>query len=427
MATTEKWSASRIDTANYCDMKYYLKYVETPRPASLNPSAYRKGSLFHSSIETFWLLMDPSVYENNPELSREINAYKERHPQKIENLTKGKKILKPKYNDPESFAKYVRGKWLSKTVIPDSILKKELKENLSEKERKKIEKKLIDWSFDGEQYVFNQKLPGICMPLFEYLLNEGPPLYSELSFDFELNNLELNGEDLGRIRFNGFIDEIRLRDGKAVIRDYKSGNPWGIKEMKIEFDPQLTFYNLGLASLCYDDQEFAKIIGVEDIADQFMGNPIFIYPEFDQEFFMVEALSKIEEAKKPGSRIKDLPKSILPTKRSDVHFNELIKMINGTRQIRERENIYAESGRKCDLCEMKKPCAERIYENQDQLVVNKNGQRFLSFINSPIKAVVRRSSKRKKEKFADDQMKFHFGRKEPWKGTYKRKDKTDNS
>ena len=47
-----KWSASRIDVANYCRMRYYLKYVEKEK--SLKLPAYVKGSLLHSLIESFW-------------------------------------------------------------------------------------------------------------------------------------------------------------------------------------------------------------------------------------------------------------------------------------------------------------------------------------------------------------------------------------
>ena len=43
----EYWSASRIDTANYCNMRYYLRYVDPIKPKSLRISPYVKGSLLH--------------------------------------------------------------------------------------------------------------------------------------------------------------------------------------------------------------------------------------------------------------------------------------------------------------------------------------------------------------------------------------------
>jgi hypothetical protein len=46
------WTASRIDIANYCRMRYYLRYVE--KESSLRLAAYAKGTLLHGLIEHFW-------------------------------------------------------------------------------------------------------------------------------------------------------------------------------------------------------------------------------------------------------------------------------------------------------------------------------------------------------------------------------------
>ena len=54
MPQKEYWSASRIDTANYCNMKYYLRYIDPIKPKSLRISPYVKGSLLHKIIEDFW-------------------------------------------------------------------------------------------------------------------------------------------------------------------------------------------------------------------------------------------------------------------------------------------------------------------------------------------------------------------------------------
>ena len=55
MTKKEYWSASRIDTANYCGMKYFLKYIDPTKPKPLRLSAYAKGGLLHELIENFWI------------------------------------------------------------------------------------------------------------------------------------------------------------------------------------------------------------------------------------------------------------------------------------------------------------------------------------------------------------------------------------
>ena len=456
----EYWSSTKIDRANYCDYKFFLIYVLGLGSEALNMPYFVKGNVFHKSIENFWLLMHPHAYENDSYLREEISQYKQRHPIKTDELFKNKNSKsiskeenfdvylekhsekKPtiyKYHDAESFADYVKRQWW-RPVIADKSLREKLITDISKKEKKKIQKRLIHWEFEDEPYVIANKISNIVKPLYNYLFKEGPPLYSELKFDFVIDGLELNGKNIGTKGFFGYIDEVRIKNGKAVIRDYKSGSPYEIKEMKKEFDPQLTFYNLGLCALCYDDEKLAVQLGVSNIRHQFMGNPMLICPEFDHEFFMVEAPGIIENSRKIAPKVEDfstekkyqedyakwknqkdkiktLPEVTIPTKRYDYHFSELIKMIYGAEEIKNRKNIYAESGRKCDRCEMRVACARTIRENQDKLEIGKideNGQRFLSFVEPPTKVSIRNKAKQTQEQYV--QRLFDFRKREPWKG-----------
>ena len=318
-----KWSASRIDVANYCRMRYYLKYVEKEK--SLKLPAYVKGSLLHSLIEHFW----------------------ERNGTPEEVVSKSKEFKNKKYFDAESFAKYAQGKWM-RTIIAD--------EHSKEK---------IYWRDKNEKWMIKSNLAKICMPLYKELLEEGPPIFSELAFDFILDNRY----------FYVRIDEIRKKDDAIIIRDYKSGSPW-LGSMKVNHDPQLTIYNLGLGVLCYKNRDIAKKLGLEDkIVDRFMGNPIYINPDFEEEFFMIEALAI--DPKNPN--IKTIPEKILKTKRKDEHYFELIKMIDGTQTAVINGDIHPERGRKCDICDMKLACEKKLDQVNKGYLVDKKGQFSLDF------------------------------------------------
>ena len=381
------WSASRIDIANYCRMRYHLKYVEHEKSARL--SAYAKGSLLHGLLEHFWTRLG------------------------TEEETAKKKNNK-KYFDAESFAKYAKGKWTS-TVIGSN--------NAKNPEKK------IAWRFDDEPYVIKASLQKICVPLFEHVLTEGPPLFTELPFDFSLNDM----------RFKGFIDEVRVRNGKVVIRDYKSGSPY-LGNMKVNHDPQLTFYNAGLCAQCFSDINFARKLGLEDVRKQFLGNPLFIYPEIDEEFFMIEALPKIKEAeneKKKGlpkkhdfaneedffeavkrrdRLLENIPQAILSTKRKDEHFFEVINMIKGVEEAVSRGDIYPERGRKCDICDMKYACEKRLEQVVRPVIYDRKGNTVMDFALAPYAGVVntepKGKSKKKKNKKAPaaNQKSFAWGR-----------------
>jgi len=242
----KKYSASRIDVANYCVMRYYLKYIQHEKPLRL--SVYVKGGVLHKAIEQFWLRLGS------------------------EEEVKRKYKTKKSYFDRDSFADFVAGKWMQ-YVIADEKAKEKIASGVDEKTEKRLKGRLIYWRDEQEKWTVRNSLKDISKYLFDYLIKEGPPIYSELPFDFI---------SCGK-RFTGSIDEVRLRKGKVVIRDYKSGVPW-IGQMKVNHDPQMTIYNIGLCSLSYDSDEFARILGLQDRRLEYMGNPIYIDENFELNF-----------------------------------------------------------------------------------------------------------------------------------------------
>ena len=187
-----KWTASKINAANYCRMRYYLRYIDPLKPKPERLSAYVKGSLLHELIEKFWEKLG---------VSDEIKRNK-----------KGQIISKKKYFDTEGFVNYAQGKWTSILMADERAQDK------------------IVWRDKDEKWVIKSGLFKICNPLFPFLKEEGPPLFSEFAIDVYVN---------GRY-YHGRIDEIRKKENKIIIRDWKSGSPW-VGAMKLKHDPQLTF------------------------------------------------------------------------------------------------------------------------------------------------------------------------------------------
>ncbi len=386
MPQKEYWSASRIDTANYCNMKYYLRYIDPIKPKSLRISPYVKGSLLHKIIEDFW---------------DHLGTFDEVEKDKKNNKKKAKE--KKKYYDAESFGKYAQGKW-TQTVIRNKGIKD-------------INKKIFwrgGYDDDSEAWEIRATMPGMTAALYRVIIEEGPPLYSELAFDFVAEGL----------RFKGFIDEVRLRDGKVVIRDYKSGSPFWIREMKRDFDPQLTFYNAGLSSLFYDNNEksieFAKSLGLEEQREELIKSSNYINPDFEEEYFMVEApylLEKIDADKDFAKKFSTRPEIIHKTKRTEEHFYHLIDNIKKTKNKIEEGNISFEHGKKCDMCDMKHVCRKHSLEPLETNVIDKRGNLLLSFMDPPysIQSMAEKQ-KEEKDKPKENQRKFDYRRKEPWRG-----------
>ncbi len=343
-----KWTASRINAANYCRMRYYLRYVDPSKPKPLRLSAYVKGSLLHELVEKFWL--KNGTYE--------------------EAVSTSKKFKDKKYYDPDSFGKYAQGKWM-KIIIAD--------ENSENK---------IDWRDKEEKWMIRENISKVCKSLYSFLDDEGPPLFSELAIDVFFN---------GR-KYHGRIDWIKKKEEKTIIRDWKSGNPW-VGEMKLKHDPQLTFYNFLVCSLARQDSAFAEKLGLEkNVTKKYMGNPLYVDADFDMQFGMIEALSIDLSSKK----IRTIPELICHTTRTNENYFELIKMIDGTQEAVSSGNIYPERGKKCDGCDLKEACDKKLEDTNAGEMTGKNGQYLMDF------AIPRFAKKEEIIKKNPGQKRFHF-------------------
>ncbi len=335
------WSASKVNCANYCRRKFFLRYIL--RDKGIIFSSYRRGTLCHELVEKFW---------------DKLGA-----PEEVKMNKEGKVKSEKKYSNPEQFVKYAQGRWMRMCIQDEMAGKK------------------IQWAYDNEKWnIRNKYLPGVCSPLFNILLEEGPHLYTELPFTFILNDR----------KFTGFIDKVRQRDGRVIIRDYKTESPW-MKGMKLEGNPQLTLYCVGLCALCYADENVAAKVGLLEERKRFMGNPIFISDKIQPEFFMLSALPKISKQESEKSETEKAIKVIYSTKRSDKDFYEVLMFIEDVeRDVRDflsgaRKKIPpTERGKKCDGCDMAIGCLKRL---EDELAEEKrigplkasDGQIFFNF------------------------------------------------
>ncbi len=315
------YTASDIADANYCMMRLWLKKIKGEKSKRL--SVYEKGSLLHDIIKKFWDRLGTS--EEAP-----------------------KKRGEKRYSNAEEFADYVQRKWMQRVIGA------------------RESKNPILWRFEDEEWVIKHNLLGISHALFDILCEEGKPEFSELKFRFLIGNRE----------FRGRIDDVRKRNGKVVIRDYKSGNPW-MKDIKINNDPQLTLYNVGLCSCCYSNEGIARRLGLEDEVKRFMGHPFYINPNFELEYFMVEAPYYREQLKR--KEWKRSPEIILPTKRREEHFFELLKMVDGIKKTIDTGEIYPERGDKCGNCDVNDSCEKELDKVGKGSEIDGKGQFFLSF------------------------------------------------
>jgi hypothetical protein len=330
------WTASKLDMINYCKMRFYLHSVEHEEPIRL--SCYARGTLLHGLIENFW-----------DKLGSEEEV--------------AKKSSGKKYSNAQEFGKYAQGLWRRLIISSEHS-------------------KQINWTYEGEQWIVDSEIPNICTPLFSYLLSEGKPKFKEKSFKFVVDGRE----------FHGRIDDIRVRDGKVVVRDYKSGRPW-IGQMKLNNDPQLTLYNVGLCSLCVSDDKIAESLGMMEERKKFMGKSFFVNPDFVEEFFMIEALGYNAKHNRSLNVLNQ-------TSRREEHFLELLKVIEGAEKALNEGEIYPERGRKCDYCDMKYACEKKLVQNGN--LENKVGQELFSF------AVPAFARQEKQEFIKKSQKKFRF-------------------
>lgn len=201
-----EWTYSKLDDYNYCILRGYLRWIEGVK--TLTTPQFVKGFLFHKSIENFW----KNLGDNPQEVLK----------------TKNKKDGK-KYSNAREFADYLSGKWTSLIIGSEHVNRK------------------IIWDYPEQPYHMKRSILEIGFYLFPYLIERGEPLYSEISFKFIL----------GHRKFKGKIDEIRKKDGKIVVTDFKTGRPW-MGDVKLNHDIQMTMYNVGICSLCYGDEKFAE-------------------------------------------------------------------------------------------------------------------------------------------------------------------------
>ncbi len=318
------WSASEIASANYCLMRHYLEYGKMIKPRL---SMYEKGTLIHRVIEDFW-------------------DWKEN--------IKGKKY---KNKTPEEFAQYFRGRWIQHFMA-------------AEKSKSKKTKPII-WNSENEKWIIAWQIENIAPLLYEQLSKDGKPLFKEKSFKFSIEaNIDGKKRILG---FDGRIDEIRMRDGVPVIRDYKTGG-MRFGDMSLGHDPQPTFYWLALSAMAYYDREFAEKIGLSSEAQTLMGNPRFLSEKLQFEYCLVKDPKKDENGLLKPAEIK-----FEAVKRTDDNFFELIRNLLGVGERIRAGNVYPERGKKCDYCSVKKECEE--HERPDP---NKPKQQMLfNVINPP--------------------------------------------
>lgn len=314
------FSATQINAANYCTMKYYLRYVLHKEPLRL--SAYVKGSLLHNIKEHF---LDRLGTEE-------------------EVLSKSTKFKDKKYFDAESFVKYAEGKWKN-IIVAD------------EKSNKKIH-----WNYEAEKWTILSKMKNICYPLFGFLLERDKPLFVELPFDFVV----------GERRIKGRIDEINPKENKIIVIDAKSGSPW-VGEMKLKHDPQLTIYAAGICAKLRNDVNFARKFNLEGKVEEFMEGQKFISPNIEVGFFMMEALSVDPE------KVKSVPSPIVFSKREDNHLLEVLKMIDGVKQRCIDGDVYSERGRKCDYCDVNHHCDKELKKVGQGWMADKTGQLNFTF------------------------------------------------
>ncbi len=235
--------------------------------------------------------------------------------------------LGKKYKTEKEFAKHAQGHWMRKVI------------------GSKESNRPIIWKYDNEQWVIRSEIGNIATRLYDKLKTEGPPLYAENKFDFVF--------DLTRWR--GRLDEIRMLDGGPLIRDWKSGRP-NLSELKRNFDPQPTFYFLGLSGAIKKDPEMAKTLNLESELDEVLTEKRILSDRIKFEYCMIDDENLITHR----------------AERNDINYFQLKQMISGIMTRLKTGAIYPEFGRKCDYCPVKEACIERNNKNPEAQHSEKN-------------------------------------------------------
>ncbi len=129
--------------------------------------------------------------------------------------------------------------------------------------------------------------------------------------------------------------------------------------MKLNFDPQPTIYNAALNGMMSESDEVARALGFDGRVINADGS--FINHDFVQEYFMLEAENFVRKKESEGKKV--VMPYLREARRTDEHFYEVIRMIEGTEKAVATGNIYAERGRKCDDCDMKNACAAKLMKS----------------------------------------------------------------
>lgn len=410
-------NSSSIDYAYRCLRYFYLMRVEKiPKSERITPYYFVKGGLWHRTIEHFFDRLG-TLEEIE---SRENQRKKQKDPSKKQ------------YHDPQSFADYMTKEW-GKIVNADRRYR-----------QNQETEKMITWFGDYRPYQIKEQMQSVAISLFPILVQQGRPDFSEFEFkNVKLEGLVVNGEKIGTLKLNGKIDELRVeeRDGKkvVVIRDYKTGDPY-VSQTILENDPQFTFYNLLICCKCFRDEEFAKRLGLENVRHMFNGNPYFVYPEIEHEYFMVEAQARIDYLKKPPQlpdfaekgkrkyesqlekfragriktqpdlegiqkqqvkayqralriwkdtkkRVKTLPQVIYRTRRDNRHFYDLVKLILDIKDLVLDGKIPTQIRKDCSMCEAKIGCEKRRYQS-NETPVHRDGNMMFEFARQPYDKVI---------------------------------------
>jgi hypothetical protein len=159
---------------------------------------------------------------------------------------------------------------------------------------------------------------------------------------------------------------------------------------------------------------------LEEQREELIKSSNHINPDFEEEYFMVEApylLEKMDADKDFARKFSNRPEIIHKTKRTEEHFYHLINNIKTTKRNIQYGNISFEHGKKCDICDMKHVCRKYSTEPLETHVLDKKGNLLFSFMDPPysIQAMAEKQ-KEDEEKPKTNQRKFDYRRKEPWRG-----------
>lgn len=383
MARTRRYeSATSIDAANYCKMRYFLTYVE--RVPTENKSVFVSGQVLHALAEHFWdkLGTKYSTVEQFCEHASKQFMYRviKDQARAIDLLVAMESSLIPE--NPEKrvnlegrLTKKGREE-LNKILGNRAKLEKKIYK-LTKSRIKKLNKELIVWRDENDRWIIKDRVTKSAVLIYDWLMEEGKPFAVEIGFNFMLNG----------IRYRGFIDRIDIRGGHPLITDYKTGSKPVMRDMKLRKDPQMTFYGLGLAAGAYSDPEFAEAIGLDGEAKLLMGNPMFLSDKFRYRYVEIGR----DEIK------------VSETSRTDNDCHQLIAMIKGIRKAVIEGEIYPEWGRKCDYCPVSQSCLEKTNKNYE--TVNPGENHFFSFMvppyaKKPVEVAANPSIKQKKFRFS---------------------------